>query len=405
MQIDPSTPVILLGGGASTLAVARNLGRLGVPIIASGRSGCQAMHSRYCKKALPVPSGKSAHEYWSDLLLSNRSPELDGSVVFVGCDESLEFVEANHDALKARYVVEDFVPELRRAMLDKQETLALARQVGVPTPNFWPIRSDSDVLAIRDEIRFPVMVKPLDSRAFMEDFDRKLFIIEDDFDEVIEKVALSRSRGHEVMVIEMIPGPDDLLSSYYTYRTPDGERLYDYTKSVIRRWPVCRGGGTFHQSERLPETAALGWKLFDGIDWRGIANVEFKRDTRDGQLKLIEVNARFTAGHRLVTAAGAPIDVMIYCYLTGQPGPSFDGYSEKLRLWDPVRDFLAFRQLNKQGQLSFRDWFRSILAQKVVLPYFSFADPGPGIAELWATVRRGLTNPARLLQKAGQNAD
>jgi len=236
----------------------------------------------------------------------------------------------------------------------------------------------------------------------MEDLDRKLFIIEDDFGEVVEKVALCRSRGHEIMVIEMIPGPDDLLSSYYTYRTPDGGRLYDYTKSVIRRWPVCRGTGTFHQSEWLPETAEMGRRLFDGIGWHGIANVEFKRDTRDGQLKLIEVNARFTAGHRLVTEAGAPIDVMIYCYLTGQPGPVFDSYSQTLRLWDPVRDFLAFRQLHRSGQLGFGDWLKSILAQKIVLPYFSFVDPGPAIAELWATIRRSLADPARLRQKAGR---
>jgi len=157
MQIDSSTPVLLLGGGASTLAAARNLGRLGVPIIASGRSGCRAMNSQYCKKALPVPEGKTAHEHWSDILLSDQGSDLDGSVLFVGCDEALEFVEANHEALRVRYLVEDFIPELRRAMLDKQETLALARQVGVPTPNFWPIASDDDVLKIRDEIRLPVL--------------------------------------------------------------------------------------------------------------------------------------------------------------------------------------------------------------------------------------------------------
>lgn len=396
--IDSLTPVILLGGGANTVAIARNLGRLGVPIIASGLPGCRAMASKFCKRALPVPAGKTAHEHWSDILLSSETSDLDGNVIFVGCDESLEFIEANHEALRSRYIVEHFVPELRRTMLDKQATLALARQVGVPTPNFWPIESDDDVLKIRDEIRFPVMVKPLRSHTFMEEFGRKLFIVEDNFDEVVEKVSLSRARGHEVMVVEMVPGPDRLLSSYYTYRTPEGELLYDYTKSVIRRWPVNRGGGTFHQSEWLPETAEMGRRLFDGIGWQGIANVEFKRDLRDGQLKLIEVNARFTAGHRLVTAAGAPIDVIMYCYLTGQPVPVFDSYSESLRMWDPIRDFLAFRELNKLGQLHFIDWLKGVLSQKLVLPYFSVRDPGPTISEVFSIIR----DPIGLLRKASR---
>ena len=404
-RIDPSTPVVLLGGRENAVAVARNLGRLGVSITASGRAGCRAMNSKYCRKALPVPVGKSAHEHWSEILLSDRTLDLGGSVVFACCDESLEFVEGNRDALKARYIVEDFIPEQRRAMLDKQKTLALARQVDVPAPLFWPVQSDDDVRKIRDEIRFPVMVKPLNSSAFAEEFGRKLFIIREGFDEVVETVALCRSRGHEVMVVEMIDGPDDLLSSYYTYRTPDGEHLYTYTKSVIRRWPVNRGGTSFHQSEWLPETAEAGRNLLDGLDWQGIANVEFKRDLRDGQLKLIEVNARFTAAHRLVTEAGAPIDAMIYCHLTGQPGPTFELYSQRLRQWDPIRDFLAFRQLNKLGQLSFGNWLKSILAQKLTFPYFSLADPVPGLAEFFSIISSGLKNPVTLARKARRNAN
>jgi len=404
IQIDPSTPVILLGGSASTVAVARNLGRLGVHITASGPGRCRTLHSKYCRTALPVPAGKSSHEHWREILLSDQNPEMRGSIILAGCDEAVEFVEDNRDALKDWYILDDTDPELRRAMLNKQATITLARQAGVPTPNFWAIRSDEDVLRIRDEIHFPVMVKPINSQAFESDFGRKLFIIEEDFDEVCEKVALSRSRGHDVMVVEMIPGPDSLLSAYYTYRTPDGGYLYEYTLRAVRRWPVNRGGGTFHQSEWLPETAKMGRKLFNGIDWQGIANVEFKRDTRDGKLKIIEVNVRFTAPHRLVTGAGAPIDVIIYCHLTGQPCPTFKNYSQKLTLWNPIRDFLAFCELNRRGQLSFGDWLGSVLRQKFLLPYFSLDDPGPTLAEIGSIIRNSLANPARLLKKARQKA-
>lgn len=404
-KLDTARPVLLLGGGASTLAAARSLGKAGVPVYASGRSGCRAMRSRYCRLKLKVAEGDDAHRYWRELLIDRPDPQLAGAVILVGCDESLEFVEANEAALRRRYVVEEFRPELRRAMLDKFATLTLARQAGVPVPNSWAVETPADVLAVRDQLRFPVMVKPLNSLTFMEDFGRKLFIVRDDFDEVMDKVALCRARGHPVMIVEMIPGPDSLLSSYYTYRTADGSLLYDYTKSVIRRWPVNRGGACFHQSEWLPETAEMGRRMFDGIGWQGIGNVEFKRDLRDGQLKLIEVNGRLTAGHPLVTRGGAPIDVIIYAHLTGQPLPHFDGYSQALRLWDPLRDFMAFLQLRKTGELSLRSWLRSVFSQKLILPFFCLDDPRPGLAEGMALLGKLARTPLTMVQKTARHAD
>jgi D-aspartate ligase len=402
---DTSRPVLLLGGGASTLAAARSLGSAGIPVYVSGRAGCRAMRSRHCRLALQVPVGMEAPQFWQNILISTPDPKLSGCVIMVGCDESLEFVETHEAALREHYVVEEFLPDLRRAMLDKLDTLTLARQAGVPTPNFWAVDTAEDVQAIRDELRFPVMVKPLNSLTFMEEFGRKLFIVREDFAEVVEKVRLCRERGHKVMVVEMIPGPDNLLTSYYTYRTTSGVLLYNYTKSVIRRWPVNRGGACFHQSEWLPETAEMGRRMFNGIGWQGIGNVEFKRDTRDGQLKIIEVNGRLTAGHPLVTRGGAPLDVIIYCHLTGQALPRFDSYSQTLRLWDPMRDFMAFLQLRRAGELGFRGWIRSIFAQKIILPFFCFDDPRPGLAEFSSLLGKLVRAPLAIGQRAGQNAD
>ncbi|MEM7637465.1 MAG: hypothetical protein AAF269_00275 [Pseudomonadota bacterium] len=387
--LDTSTPVLLLGGRENALAVARNLGRLGVTIYSSGKSGSRSMDSKYCTQAFIVPDETDAADHWRDLLLAHKSPQLQGCIIFACCDESLNFLQSNRDQLAAHYKLEEFVPEQRRTMLNKQATLDIAGKIGVPAPAYWEINSDEDVEKIRDDVRLPVMVKPLDSFAFVHEFGAKLFIVDTDFDEVVEKVKLARSRGQDVMVVEMIPGPDDLLTSYYTYRTADGRRLYDYTKSVIRRWPVNRGGACFHQSEWLPETAEMGQKLFDGVDWNGIGNVEFKRDTRDGRLKIIEVNARFTAAHRLVTAAGAPIDEIIYRHLSDQDIPTFDSYSNTLRMIYPIGDFMAYLELRRSKQLSFFGWLKTVFAQPVVVPDFSFGDPYPALAEWGLIARRG----------------
>lgn len=403
--LDTSWPVILLGGGASTLAAARSLGAAGISIIASGQAGCRAMQSRYCRSARPVPSGADPKAFWRRMLIEERDEALEGSVILVGCDASLEFVERERQALRQRYLFEEFVPELRRAMLDKLETLKLARGLGVPTPNFWEVHSVDDVLALEGQITFPLMVKPLNSYPFMKDFGRKLFIVRESFAEAVEKVRFCHAAGHGVLLVEMIPGPDDLLSSYYTYRTLKGQLLYDYTKSIIRRWPVNRGGACFHQSKWLPETAELGRRLFDGLHWQGIGNVEFKRDTRDGKLKIIEVNGRLTAGHPLVTRSGAPIDLLIYRYLTGQPVPRLGAYRQDVRQWDAMRDFLAYRQLSKMGKLTFVGWLRSIFAQKVIHPFFDLRDLRPGLSEMWSNLTKAVARRPRSEKVGWHRAD
>ena len=379
MKINTDTPVLALGGRENTVALVRNLGRIGVTVRVSGLPGCAAMDSRFCRERLPLPENEKPGESWRRLLLSPDRHELDGHLLFACCDDSLEFITENQEALRARYILEDFSAELRRDLLDKKKTLELAAEANVPAPRFWMVDDAAALRAIKDEISFPVMIKPLKTHSFAGTFGRKLFIIQSDIEEVVEKYELARRHGHEVMVAEMIPGPDDLLCSYYTFIDEAGEHLYHYTKRVLRRWPVNRGGAVYHITEWLPEAAELGQRFFDSIGWRGTANIEFKRDVRDGTLKIIEVNSRFTAAHRLVVDSGAPIDRMIYCKLTGQRVEGFDHYEQNLRMWYPLKDFLAYRELSAMGKLTFLGWLKSILFRKKVLPDLDLFDPGPTI--------------------------
>ncbi|MEX5729685.1 D-aspartate ligase [Rhodovulum iodosum] len=381
-ELETSTPVLILGGAANSAALARNLARVGITVSAAGKSGCLALDSRHCHGKFRAPAECSIQDFWRELLLERPRPELEGSLIFALCDDSIEFVTSNHAALSQRYLLEGFDPALRREMLDKRATLVRARAAGVATPNFWDVDSAEKLEEIREDVSFPVMVKPIHSHLFIPVFGRKLFIIESDWEELVEKVQLAQAANCDVMVMEMVPGPDSLLSSYYTYIDEDGKSLFHYTKCIIRRYPVNRGGACYHQSKWLPETAEAGRKFFGSMPWRGMANIEFKRDLRDGKLKVIEVNPRFTDAHRMVVSGGLPIDEMIYRRQTGQDVPAFSGYEENVRMWNPLRDFLAFRELNKRGELSFPGWIKSLMSGRKVLPILSLTDPMPTVVRL-----------------------
>ena len=387
MNLDTTTPVLILGGKENALSVTRHLGQLGITIRVSGPPSCWGLYSRYCTEAFRVPRGETQASYWKRLLLGNDD-SLDGHIVLAMSDDAIEFIIANRESLRLRYVLDDADAGLQRDFLDKLRTLELADAAGVDAPRHWKIANEKDLAAIRGSLIFPVAVKPVQSHSFIKIFREKLFIVRESFDELREKVHLAWANGIEVFIVEMIPGADTELSSYYTYRLEGGSKLFHFTKSVIRRWPVNRGNACYHKTVWLPETAAVGEKFFDAVGLRGLGNIEFKRDTRDGKLKIIEVNARFTAAQELVVRSGAPIDQIVYCHLTGQPAPRFASYREHLRYWYPARDFMAYRELSKRGELSFLGWLTSVSPFLHVSPLYNLSDPLPAFGAAWANAGR-----------------
>jgi predicted ATP-grasp superfamily ATP-dependent carboligase len=386
--LDTSKPVLILGGKENSLAIARNLGRHGVAVRISGPSSCWGMHSRFCRESFPIPAGSDPARFWERLLLSPADARLRGHILFACSDAAIEFVADHREELSRHFVLDAADPQLNHVLLDKRRTLELAARIGIGAPRHWEIKSDHDIDALKGVALFPLLVKPVHSHKFSRVFGHKLFIIDNSFDDLKEKAKLALSHGLEIMIVEMIPGPDELLSSYYTYVGHGGNQLFHYTKRVLRRYPVNCGNACYHVTEWLPETAEVGRRFFDAIGLKGLGNVEFKRDPRDGRLKLIEVNARFTAAHQLLVSSGAPIDLIVYCDLTGQPAPEFEGYRQGLRFWYPLRDFLSYLELHRKGALSFWNWLRSIASFRHVYPLWSFRDPWPAAGAAAAIMQR-----------------
>jgi hypothetical protein len=191
----------------------------------------------------------------------------------------------------------------------------------------------------------------------------------------------------DMLLMEHIPGGDDRLCSYYTYLDENSEPQFHFTKRIIRRFPSGMGTACYHITDWIPELVDLGNKLFKAVGLRGLANVEFKHDPRDGQYKLIECNARFTASNCLVSASGFRLAQFVYNRITGRPQIAMEKYKIGLRLWDPLRDWKAFKERRRNGELGFLKWLGSVLRRQTY-PYFSWSDPMPAFARALKPVRR-----------------
>ena len=66
-----------------------------------------------------------------------------------------------------------------------------------------------------------------------------------------------------------------------------------------------------------------GLRLLAALGHTGLSQVEFKRDARDGVLKLMEVNPRLWQWHGLAAACGVDVTRIAYEDLTGErPAPT-----------------------------------------------------------------------------------
>src|SRR4029079_17013172 len=84
------------------------------------------------------------------------------------------------------------------------------------------------------------------------------------------------------------------------------------------------GTSVFRESVQAPRLVELARTLFDGLDWHGVAHLDFLWDGGD-RPALLEVNPRFWGALDLAVRAGVDFPWLLYRLLVdGEVAPAFD---------------------------------------------------------------------------------
>lgn len=395
-------PAIVVGGGVNALSIARGLGRRGinVDVLADIEAPNAARYSRYCRRYLPM--ARPLQEHWLDWLTGAGAEE--PAALLPGSDEGLELIVRNRSRLEGcghrPFEAND---DVTLALLDKATTYELAATMGTAAPSGALIASLSDIDLAAQTIPLPAVLKPQVSHVFLRSFAAtvKGQVIARPSQLAAAAMPMIEA-GVPMVLTELVPGPHDAYCSYYTYLDENGEPLIGVTKRKLRQYPIGFGEGTYHAMASEPEAAEIGLRFFQSVGIRGLANVEFKRDARDGALKLIECNLRFTQADALLRRAGVDLPLLAYSRLAGWPVPPMVEQQNGLHLWFPRQDVRAFLAYRRVGEIGTGEWLRSLGARKA-LPLFDWRDPAPSVRELGRRVskvpskvvgRRDVTVPA-----------
>jgi predicted ATP-grasp superfamily ATP-dependent carboligase len=134
---------------------------------------------------------------------------------------------------------------------------------------------------------------------------------------------------------------------------------------------------------------AVTHRLMKALGYRGIVDMGYRYDARDGRYKLLDVNPRIGATFRLfVGSNGLDVARALYLDLTGQPVPASQA-PEGRRWLVENQDLSAGLVYLRDGHLTPAEWLRSLRGVSEVA-WFAWDDPVPFGLMLGGELVRGL---------------
>lgn len=229
------------------------------------------------------------------------------------------------------------------AVADKRTLLAEAGSLGIAVPRQVVLGTREDASALDpDTLQYPLVLKP--SRSVGEHEGQRVSL-------GVRHVANAAALRAEIedlgdaafplLLQQRIVGPG--IGIFLL--TWDGKLLATFAHRRLREKPPS--GGVSVYSESVAADAQLveqSRALLERMHWRGVAMVEFKRESSTGTAYLMEVNGRFWGSLQLAIEAGVDFPALLVAAAWREPIPETSAYRVGTRSrwwWGDVDHLLA----------------------------------------------------------------
>ena len=331
-------------------------------------------YSRNCKGLL-CPTPKDNVEEYIDFLLEIGEKLNHKGVLLPIRDIEIFAILNNRSKLEKFYHIPMADLSITEKLLNKHIFYKVLEELNIDSPKTYFPKNLSEVEEICKKITYPCIIKPYHSAIFYLDFKIKLFKAESK-DQLIQYYQRASSRKHEVMIQEIIPGNAKDMYGFNAYYdktfTPNGIFMY----KRIREWPHEFGNGCFIEQASIPEIEQIVNHLVKDIKYYGIVDAEFRKDPRDGNYKLIEINPRCWMQISFPARYGINYPYIAYMDVIGKKLEKQTLSNENIKYLYMFEDFQSSFKSFKKGELSIREWINSYKGKKEYA-IFSWSDPVP----------------------------
>jgi len=381
---------VVVGGDYQGLGIVRSLGRHGVPVCIIDDERSIARFSRYATHSVRTGELRDESRTIETVLDVGRRLGLDGWVLYPTREETVVAFARHRDLLGEQFRVPTPGWETIQWAWDKRKTYEKAAELAIPAPRTWYLREAEELDAIDADP--PFVVKPAIKEHFVYATKAKAWRADDrtQLRELYGRAEKLVGPG-EVMIQELVPGDGGQQFAYCAF-FKDGAAIGSMVARRRRQHPPEFGrASTFVESIELPLLEDYSERFLREIDYYGLVELEYKLDPRDGQYKLLDVNARTWGYHTLGVGAGVDFPYLLFADQLGERVDACRGRAGVgwIRL---VTDLPAAAVEIWQGRLGWRTYLRS-LRRFQVEAVFSREDPLPGLVELalipYLAVKRG----------------
>jgi predicted ATP-grasp superfamily ATP-dependent carboligase len=386
--VDVGTPVLVWGFHHGSLGIARSLGRLGVSVHAvEANSNAVALSSRYCRSSRTWNiSAAPAHQTLE--FLRAYAADIGGQAVLIATSDDTAIFMAQHAAeLASCFLFPRMPTETVRALSNKKNLHELARTLGVPTAETFFPESTEEAKAFAATLEFPVMVKGIDGLRLERRTGKKMVIVNSPSELLLAYRELQDPLAPNLMLQEYIPGGDDTVWMFNGYFDHNSECRAAFTGKKLRQHPIHTGATSLGICLENPEVESLTTSFMHKIRYRGVLDIGWRFDARDGTYKLLDPNPRIGSTFRLFVGT-EDMDVARYLYLdmTGQPLPvSRQREGRKWLVED--QDLESTLDYMREGSLRWRAWLRSLRGVEE-MAWFATDDIMPFLKIARSIVRR-----------------
>jgi D-aspartate ligase len=382
---------VVMGGDYQGLGIVRSLGRQGVPVCVVDDELSISRYSRYATKFVKLPNLHDEHTVVNSLLELGKKSGLEGWVLYPTREELVAAISHRRTELSQVFRVPTPAWESVKWAWDKRNTYRLAVELGIPTPaTHYP--QNVDELSQLDALTPPFAIKPAIKEHFFYATKAKAWRANShaELRTLFQKASDLAGPG-EIMVQELIPGGGEQQFSYCAFFR-GGQAVGKMTVRRRRQHPLEFGrASTYVESVDIPILEELSERFLRAIDYYGLVEVEFKLDPRNGQYKLLDVNARTWGYHSLGARAGVDFSYMLYSDQVGLPVQVSKG-RPGMSWVRTTTDLPAAMMAILSGDTDWKAYLRSIKNCNVDA-VFSPTDPIPGLAEValipYFAIKRG----------------
>jgi len=324
-------PAVIAGAYRTGVLGVRSLVRRGVRVTSfdSDRRhpGFRSVygHAHACPDPDTNPKG------WVDFMVKLAGKMGGKPALIPSADVFVSAIAAHSSRLADHYIISPGVP-LQGLLATKRTQYELAAKHGMPLPRTQFVKSAEEVAAFANTAEFPCLLKPLHFREWQQfpsghPLSYAKVSIAQTPTQLLESWRLASAVNRNAIAQEIIQGPDIDKRVYLACYDRGSRRIANAMFRELRCNPMAFGPASVTEPVIDSETDAVCDGFLRGLGYSGICEIEMKRDTRDGRVKMIEANARLTGGGDAAPYAGVDLCWLHYLDLIGKhPTPvSADG--------------------------------------------------------------------------------